>query len=107
MRVQVFDSVSVPPFAEAHLHPPEAHDPAGIWPTAVTGYRAGSDESIVESPELRELVQHLVDKPGWTESSVLGFVLSPDSITTWAGFADSSASSGRASASVVYTPPAP
>ena len=51
LRVEVYESSSVPSFADTHMHRPEAHVSEGLWSKAVTGFRVG-DNGRVESPDL-------------------------------------------------------
>jgi hypothetical protein len=82
MRVQVFESPAVPPFDEAHQHDTPAQHASGIlWPTTVGGWPVGPTDASTESPELRALVQHVVDGPAWQAGSAVTFLLSPDVMT--------------------------
>jgi hypothetical protein len=100
MQVQVFDSVALPPFDDAHTHAPAEHAP--IWPVTVSGFPLGGVGDYVESPNLRELVQHIVDEPAWIEGGAAGFLISPDDMSGWAAFADSASGSGQTSLDIVY-----
>lgn len=100
MQVQVFDSASLPPFDEAHAHAPGEHAP--IWPVTVTGFSIGAAGNSVESPNLRQLVQHIVDDAAWVEGGAAGFLLSPDDMSGWASFADSASGGGQTSLDIVY-----
>jgi hypothetical protein len=103
MQVQVFDTANVPPFDEAHVHAPSGH--ASIWSTTVSGFLVGADGDEIESPELKALLQHVLEAPDAAASPTVGFVLSPDRMQTWVAFADSAGDAGRAVLRVVYTPP--
>jgi len=103
--VQVYDSVSVPPFDEEHVHAPSEHVPEGLWPVLVSGFEVGAGGSQVQSPDLAVLVQHVIDLPGWVSDSSIAFVLSPETLSTWVGFADSTSGAGGARLRVTYTPP--
>jgi hypothetical protein len=102
--VQVYDSASVPPFDENHVHAPSEHAPEGLWPVLVSGFAVGLAGSQVESPDLAVLVQHVVDRPDWVSGGNIAFVITPETLGTWVSFADSASGSG-ARLRVTYTPP--
>jgi hypothetical protein len=95
IEVQVYDSGQVPAFADAHVHTPDAHAPEGLWLTAVTGFVIGPNDSEVDSPEIANLVRHVLDRADWKDGGHIGFVLTPYQMHGWAAFTDSSASDGR------------
>jgi hypothetical protein len=110
IQVQVFDSLDVPPFDEGHEHPPDEHDAGGLRAGAVRGFMVGSGSGTCVSPDLRELVQHVVDKQGWSAGGFIGFVLAPytgsfGNPEGWVAFFDFSSGSGQASLDVTYVPP--
>jgi hypothetical protein len=79
MRVQVFESPVAPAFSPAHMHDtPAQHAPGGLWPTWVGGFAVGKTESLIQSPDLKQLLQHLVDEPSWKSGSTVTLLLSPD-----------------------------
>ena len=100
MQVQVFDSAALPPFDDAHTHAPAEH--ASIWPVTVSGFPIGAAGNFVESPNLKELVQHIVHDPAWVEGGAAGFLISPDDMLGWAAFADSASGPGQTSLDIVY-----
>jgi hypothetical protein len=102
MQVQVFDTASVPPFDDAHVHAPSGH--ASVWPTTVSGFLVGKNGDQVESPDIKTLVQHALDARDASASPSIGFVLSPDRMETWVAFADSASGPGQAALRVVYWP---
>jgi hypothetical protein len=102
IQVQVFDSSSVAPFDEAHVHVPSGH--ANIWPATVSGFLLGANGQELESPDLKVLVQHVVDAPDWSSDRPIGFVLSPDHMATWVAFADRGGGAGQSALRVVFTP---
>jgi hypothetical protein len=107
MRVQVFDSAAVPPFVAAHEHGPADHAP--LWATSVNGFRVGALGEDTQSPELAQLVQHVLDRAEWKDGSSVVFVLSVDSIATgqYADFTDYAADPARAARlQLTYTSPA-
>ena len=103
MQVQVFDTSNITPFDEAHVHAPSGH--ASIWPATVSGFLVGANGKEIESPELKLLVQHIVDAPDWSESRPIGFVLSPDRLDSWVAFGDRSGAAGQSALRVTYTAP--
>ncbi|HMJ12628.1 MAG TPA: hypothetical protein VK524_14495 [Polyangiaceae bacterium] len=103
MLVQVWDTANLEPFSEDHAHLPRDHAPAGLWPSLVNGFLAGTNGSILESPDLTTLVQHLVDRPDWEMDGAIGFQLAPDTVQTWLALADSSGGES-ASLQVSFTP---
>lgn len=108
IQVQVFESPQIAAFDPAHRHPPAEHAPMpGVWATSVKGYRVGEFDEVVESPELRELVQHVVDKPDWAPGRAVAFLLSNDTIaeTHYVDFSDSSAGKVSPRLKLVYLPP--
>ena len=108
MQVQVFESPLLAQFDPVHRHAPTEHGPMpGVWATSVKGYRVGEFDEVVESPELKTLVQHLIDKPDWAPGRAIGFLLSNDTIpdTDYADFTDSSAGAGAPRLRLVYVPP--
>lgn len=108
VQVQVFESTQLAVFDASHRHAPSEHGPMpGVWATSVKGYRVGEFDEVVQSPELKQLVQHVIDKPDWAAGRVVGFLLSNDTIpeTDYVDFIDSSAGAGAARLRVVYVPP--
>ncbi len=105
MQVQVWDSCQVPPFDDTHVHAPAEHVAEGLWPTAVTGFAVGTDNTDILSPELAPLTQHVVDKPEWATGATVGYFLSPAAMVSWVMFDDSSAGTGAATLKLSYTPP--
>jgi hypothetical protein len=91
MRVEVYESANVPVFSEQHRHRPQAHVVGGLWSTFVGGFGVGADDERVTSPDLSELVQHVVHRIDFRAGSTIGFVLSPEDMSGWVSFADSSA----------------
>jgi hypothetical protein len=108
MQLQVWEAASTPPFDGAHTHAPADHAPGGLWKTAVTGFLAGANKSKLESPDLKGLVQHVVDRTDWQAGGAIGLVISPDKMLShWAGFADSADSNAGGDAAklhLVFTP---
>jgi hypothetical protein len=107
MQVQVFESPLLDPFDPSHRHAPTEHGPMpGIWASSVKGYRVGEFDEVVESPELKALVQHVIAKPDWAPGRAVSFLLSNDSIpaTNYADFTDSSAGFSPPRLRVVYVP---
>jgi hypothetical protein len=103
LSIQVWDSADLAPFDETHSHLPREHAPGGLWAVVVRGLLAGADGALLESPNLAELVQHVIDRSDWQEGGAIGFYLSPDTVQTWLGLADSSRGD-RASLRIVFTP---
>jgi hypothetical protein len=92
MLVRVFDSDSVAAFSDAHRHKsPSEHAPEGLWPQAIGGFAVGVSGSRTTSPDLSVLVQHVIDRPGWTRGAYIGFVVSPEQMApfTFAQYVDS------------------
>jgi hypothetical protein len=107
IQVQVFESPQIAAFDPAHRHPPAEHGPMpGVWATSVKGYRIGEFDEVVESPELRTLVQHVIDKADWAPGRAVTFLLSNDTIaeTDYVDFTDSSAGKVSPRLRVVYLP---
>ena len=79
----------------------------GLWATSVKGYRIGEFDEVVQSPELKQLVQHVVDKADWAAGRVVAFLLSNDTIpeTDYVDFTDSAAGAGAPRLRLVYVPP--
>jgi hypothetical protein len=102
--IQVFDDVAVAPFDDTHAHAPAEHTLSGLWPPVIAGFAIGAPDEIVESPDLAELVQHVVNRDDWTANSTVGFVLAPDKLESWAAFQDSTSGVG-ARLRVTYRPP--
>src|SRR5262249_47631955 len=96
MAVQVYESPSVPPFDDTHVHAPAGHATGGLWSARVNGFALGTSGTWTVSPDLSILVQHAVDRPDYVVPAYVGFVLSPDSLTGWATFTDSSAGADAA-----------
>ena len=94
MRVQVFDSATVPPFDGGHAHEPEAHAPGGLFALAIGGFSVGSGEGVTDSPNLAALVQHVVDRSDYAVGGAIGFVVSADELSHWAMFADRHSEAG-------------
>lgn len=87
LTVRVWNSISVPAFDDAHVHPAELHDPAGF--TAGDAGFSVDWHPLSRSDNLAALLQPLVDRPDWSAGAVIGLVLSaPPSATQWAGFFD-------------------
>jgi hypothetical protein len=105
MMVQVFETASMTHFDENHVHVPPEHTPEGPWPVLVSGFAVGSKGSTIDGPNLSVLVHHVVDRPDWTGSSALGFMLSPDTLAEWVGFGDAASGAETARLRIVYTPP--
>jgi hypothetical protein len=103
MLVQVWDSGDIDAFDAEHTHLPRDHAPGGLWPVTVSGFQAGTNGSMLETPDLSELVQHVIDRSDWSEGNAIGFHLSPDTIQTWLGLGDSS-TGNRASLQIRFTP---
>jgi hypothetical protein len=79
MRVQVYQGSTVAQFDDAHQHDtPAQHDPAGLWATAVGGWAVGDTMATTDSPDLRALVQHVVDQAGWQPNHAVTFLISDD-----------------------------
>jgi hypothetical protein len=92
MLARVFESDNVAPFNNTHQHAaPADHAAEGLWAQSVGGFLLGSSGGRTTSPDLSALVQHVIDRPGWTPNAYVGFVLSPDLMPpgTWAEYADS------------------
>jgi hypothetical protein len=107
MQVQVFESPLIAAFDAAHRHAPSEHGPTpGVWATSVKGYRIGEFDEVVESPELKQLVQHVIDKSDWAPGRALGFLLSNDTIADgdYVDFSDSSARKVSPRLRLVYVP---
>ncbi len=104
MMVQVYDSSSVPPFGEDHVHTPAEHAPEGLWPVLVSGFAVGLAGRDIQSPDIGVLVQHVIDRPEWISGDTIAFVLSPETLSTWVGLSDSASGAG-ARLAVTYTPP--
>jgi hypothetical protein len=106
MKVQVYDSPNVPPFDDAHTHAPEAHAAGGLWPTFVGPIWVGENGKAVQTSELKQLVQHVVDRSDWVAGSAIGFVFSAQTMgVRWVDFADSSLSMNQPYLQLNYTPP--
>lgn len=105
MRVEIYDSANVPAFSDQHQHRPQAHVVGGVMPGAVGGFSVGEDTERIVSPNLTELLEQVLQRPDYRAGSAIGFVLSPDEMSGWVMFEDSSAiTSGAAQLSVVYQP---
>jgi hypothetical protein len=108
VQIQVYDSIDVAAFDGTHQHNPAAHDPAGLRPTAVTGFEACPNFTPCTSPDIKDLVRYIVERSDWIAGGYIGFVLSPDQFSqnAWASYYDSSSSTGsRASLELVYDDP--
>ena len=106
MKVQVYESANVPPFADAHTHGPEGHAAGGLWPTTVGPIAVGENGKAVQTSELKTLVQHIIDRPDWVAGAAIGFAFSAQVMgVRWVDFADSSLGLGQPSLHVVYMPP--
>jgi hypothetical protein len=102
MQVQVFDSADVPPFDEAHVHAPAGH--AAVWATSIRNIGVGVNGMPVTTPDLKLLVQHVIDRSDWTQGGAIGLVLSPDVMgVRWVDYADSSLGIGQPTLRVRYT----
>jgi hypothetical protein len=106
MKVLVFDTVDVPPFSDLHEHLPEGH--AKLAGKDIRGFVVCESGQVCVSPNIAELVQRIVDKPEWTGSGWIGFVLAPDdafAASSWISFEDSAADGVPPTLEVVYGPP--
>lgn len=91
IRVHVYDADTVGAFDGAHVHSdPKEHVAGGLWSKSVGGFHVGRSYTATESGDLSELLQHVIDRPGWTRNAYLGFVLTPDQMPAgdYAQFAD-------------------
>lgn len=104
LAVQVFDIANVAPYDATHMHGPEGHASGGLWATKVGGMPAGKASQFTQSPNLAALVQHVLDKPEWLPGGAVGFVLSPETMSGWASYADSSGGVGKATLRLSYVP---
>jgi hypothetical protein len=104
MQVQVYDSSSVPAFNPQHRHPPQAHVVGGLVETSIGAFEVGSRFERIRSPDIAELVQHVLSRPDYRAGSSIGFVLSPQEMSGAATFTDSSALTGEpATLTIVYS----
>jgi hypothetical protein len=105
LTVQVFDVANVAAFDATHMHGAAEHATGGLWAIKASGMPAGKANQFTQSPDLTPLIQHVLDKPDWMPGGGIGFVLSPETMTGWASYGDSSAGSGKAaSLRVSYIP---
>lgn len=105
LTVQVFDVASVAAFDATHLHGAAEHATGGLWAIKASGMPVGKANQFTQSPDLTPLIQHVLDKPDWMPGGGIGFVLSPETMSGWASYGDSSAGSGKsASLRVTYVP---
>ncbi|HEX6239859.1 MAG TPA: hypothetical protein VFZ61_03150 [Polyangiales bacterium] len=82
MLVNVYDADNVPAFVGGHDHAtPAQHVAGGLWSTSIGGFSVGPTEASTTSQDLRLLVQHVVDRAGWTPGAYIGFVISPATFT--------------------------
>jgi hypothetical protein len=66
----------------------------------------GENGNPVQTPELKGLVQHVVDRADWVGGASIGFVFSAQVMgVRWVDFADSSLGTGQAFLRLAYTPP--
>ena len=101
VQVSVWDSVDVPRFNEFHSESPPEHDPAGLWGLSVGDWALNATEGMsLSSPNLAELVQHLVDRDDWQPGATIGFFIEADAmaIDHYLGFVDVSVGDGNQSA---------
>lgn len=96
LAIQVFDVANVNPFDATHMHAAQDHASGGLWAIKASGMPVGKANQFTQSPDLAPLIQHVLDKPDWMPGGAVGFVLSPEMMNGWVGYADSSAGSGRA-----------
>lgn len=105
LTVQVFDVANVAAFDATHTHGAAEHATGGLWAIKATGMPVGKANQFTQSPDLTPLIQHVLDKPDWMPGGGIGFVLSPETMTGWASYGDSSAGTGKsASLRVTYVP---
>lgn len=73
-EVRAYDVASAQPFSSTHTHQLTAHHPttsaAVSW-----GMPNVTGGQIYDSPDLRSLVQAIVDRPDWSTGNVIGFTL--------------------------------
>lgn len=95
MKVQLYQSVEVPPFDSSHIHPPEFHAVGGLS-EPIGGWVA--DWGEMSSPNLAEPLQTLVERADYEPGAAIGFVITAENFPAdiWAGFEDSSAGDGAA-----------
>jgi hypothetical protein len=96
LAIQVFEGATVPPFDATHRHEPAGHVAGGLWAIKASGMLVGRANQFTQSPDLSPLVQHVLDRPDWVPGAAIGFVLIPETMTSWASYADSSSGSGMA-----------
>ena len=96
LAIQVFEAATVPPFDATHKHEPAGHVAGGLWAIKAGGMPVGKASQFTQSPDLSPLVQHVLDRPDWVAGAAIGFVIVPETMTSWASYADSSSGSGMA-----------
>lgn len=94
LLVRVWDSSSVPPFDDSHTEIAASHDPAGLRTDSVGGWKPGTVDGPVSTPDLSALLQAIVDRADWASDDqhrYIGLLLLPEAMPIrWIGFADSS-----------------
>lgn len=97
LAIQVFDAPTVSPFDATHMHDAAGHAAGGLWSSIKAGgMPVGKASQFTQSPDLTPLVQHVLDKPDWAPGNAIGFVISPETMSGWVSYGDSSAGSGVA-----------
>ena len=78
VSIFVYDTVDVAAFADAHSHSYDVH--ATVLTTDSVAWSQGSVNAsftTFQSPDLKDLVQHVVDKASFGTSSHIGFIFRP------------------------------
>lgn len=99
VAVRVWDAADVGPFVQGHQHGPEDHATQPLWTPEVVWTPPHGNADPAFSPDLGELVQHVVDRPGFAAESDpnIGFVIFPvpNDAEWYIGFQDSSSPKGQ------------
>jgi hypothetical protein len=108
IQVKVWDSTNTPQFDESHTELAVNHDPAAtVWGAgAVQDWHPQPLAGPTTSPDVKALVQHVVDLPSWgATGTYVTFLLQRQSIyNMFVCFADFSSGVNAASLTVTYQP---
>lgn len=107
LLVRAWNSSSVPPFDDSHSEVAAQHDPGGLLGVSVGGWKPGTVNGPVTTPDLAVLLQAVVDRSDWAiddQHRTIGLLLVKEQMAAqWVGFGDSSGALAPASLEYEWT----